>query len=114
MYILANSVILESPLRPVEDGENVTLHCSYKIKYDDEPTSDFSADFYKDDVFIGRSYPGKIILKVEEGFYKCRHPSKGESPQSWLTVRGEVLLQYLIQAMVTRNGTFSLKVKTYS
>ncbi|KAM4564432.1 uncharacterized protein V3H82_013487 [Fundulus diaphanus] len=87
--ITGNGVILESPVHPVEEGGNVTLQCFYKEKLNDKSTSDFSARFYKDDVFIGSGNPGKITLKAEEGFYKCRHPSKGESPQSWLAVRAK-------------------------
>ncbi|MEQ2186491.1 hypothetical protein GOODEAATRI_028996, partial [Goodea atripinnis] len=84
-----NSVILESPLQPVEEGKNVTLRCLYKGKNDDKSTSDFCADFYKDDVFIGSENQGKITLTAKEGFYKCCHPSGGASPQSWLAVRAK-------------------------
>lgn len=97
MHILANTVILESPLRPVEEGENVTLRCFYKEDYNDDSTSNFSARFYKDNVFIGRKIPGELTLKAEEGFYKCQHPSKGESQQSWLAVKGEDVLLYLFK-----------------
>ncbi|XP_023202850.1 uncharacterized protein LOC111611212 isoform X1 [Xiphophorus maculatus] len=87
--ITANTVILESPLHPVEEGENVTLRCFYKEDYNDDSTSNFSARFYKDNVFIGRKIPGELTLKAEEGFYKCQHPSKGESQQSWLAVKAK-------------------------
>ncbi|MED6240363.1 hypothetical protein ATANTOWER_019924, partial [Ataeniobius toweri] len=87
--VTANSVILESPLHPVEEGKNVTLRCLYKEKNDDKSTSDFCADFYKDDVFIGSENQGKITLTAKEGFYKCCHPSRGASPQSWLAVRAK-------------------------
>ncbi|XP_023202851.1 uncharacterized protein LOC111611212 isoform X2 [Xiphophorus maculatus] len=42
-----------------------------------------------DNVFIGRKIPGELTLKAEEGFYKCQHPSKGESQQSWLAVKAK-------------------------
>ncbi|XP_054876183.1 uncharacterized protein LOC129351328 [Poeciliopsis prolifica] len=106
--VTANSVILESPLHPVEEGENVTLRCFYKEDYNDESTSNFSARFYKDDVFIGRNIPGELTLKAEEGFYKCQHPSKGESQHSWVAMKGNglklelMLMEQMLEMMEKR------------
>lgn len=86
-------MILESPSHPVFKGENVTLGCSYKkSKKDVTSTSDFEAMFYRNDVFIGKKKPGKMIIEAEEGFYKCLHPSERQSPKSWLAVTGDDLL----------------------
>ncbi|XP_014870308.1 uncharacterized protein LOC106934737 isoform X1 [Poecilia latipinna] len=89
LTVTDKTVILESPSYPVFEGQNVTLGCSYKEPYG-KSTSDFDAEFYRDDVFIGREKPGKMIIEAEEGFYKCLHPFKGESLKSWLAVRARV------------------------
>ncbi|XP_054864009.1 high affinity immunoglobulin gamma Fc receptor I-like [Amphiprion ocellaris] len=84
--VTAGSVILESPVLPVMEGNNVTLKCRTK-----EMSSDLTAAFYKDGLLIGSSSAGEMILHSvsgsDEGLYNCNISSVGESPQSWLTVR---------------------------
>ena len=89
-------MILESPVLPVKEGEDVTLCCRKNMIL-----SNMTADFYKDGILIGRSFTGDMtihsVLKYHEGLYKC-NISDGEftweSPESWLTVRGEQILNF--------------------
>nr|QRN78652.1 leukocyte immune-type receptor LITR5 [Carassius auratus] len=79
-------VILESPVHPVTEGDSLTLRCLYK--YSTPPI--LRADFYKDGSLIQNQTTEMIISTVSkshEGFYYCRHPERGESPKSWISVR---------------------------
>ncbi|XP_030608878.1 Fc receptor-like protein 5 [Archocentrus centrarchus] len=84
--ITPGSVILESPVVPVMEGNNVTLRCRNKTK-----TSNLTAHFYKDGFFIGTSYTDEMTIRkvsmFDEGLYKCKIVDTGESPESLLTVR---------------------------
>ncbi|XP_061566785.1 sialoadhesin-like [Cololabis saira] len=87
-------VILESPALPVAAGDQVTLRCSYKERYAPRPSSDFNAVFYKNGFEIENSSDGTLTLprlsKADEGLYKCKHPTEGESPESFLAVRASL------------------------
>ncbi|XP_039518784.1 Fc receptor-like protein 5 isoform X2 [Pimephales promelas] len=79
-------VILESPVHPVTEGDNLTLRCLYP--YTSPPK--LRADFYKDGSLIQKQTTEMIIptvSKSHEGFYYCKHPESGESPKSWISVR---------------------------
>ncbi|XP_075948267.1 low affinity immunoglobulin gamma Fc region receptor III-like [Anarhichas minor] len=83
--VTGGSVILESPVLPVAEGDAVALRCR------DKTSSNITAAFYKDGLLIRSSSTGNIkILSVsrsDEGLYKCRIPDSEESAESWLTVR---------------------------
>ncbi|KAI3376297.1 hypothetical protein L3Q82_016403, partial [Scortum barcoo] len=82
------SVILQSPVLPVMEGDDVTLHCKTKT-----PPSNLPAAFYKDGSLIRPESAGHMTIrhvsKSDEGLYKCHISSHGESPPSWLFVRSE-------------------------
>ncbi|XP_064814942.1 low affinity immunoglobulin gamma Fc region receptor II-a-like isoform X2 [Oncorhynchus masou masou] len=82
----AGAVILESPALPVTEGDSVTLRCRHQVT-----PSNLTAVFYKDGSFIRAETPGEMTIpavsKSDEGLYKCNNSSsKGESPESWMTV----------------------------
>ncbi|XP_071315680.1 high affinity immunoglobulin gamma Fc receptor I-like isoform X2 [Trachinotus anak] len=85
--VTGGSVILESPVLPVMEGEAVTLRCRNRAT-----SSNLTADFYKDGLFIGSSSTGKMTIasvsKFDGGLYTCSISGAGESPASRLTVRG--------------------------
>ncbi|XP_042368234.1 low affinity immunoglobulin gamma Fc region receptor II-a-like isoform X2 [Plectropomus leopardus] len=92
--VTAGSVILESPVLPVVEGDAVTLSCRHKTP------SNLSAVFFKDGLFIGSSSAGNMTIhrvdKSDEGLYKCDISGAGESPESRLAVRrkcGDVILE---------------------
>ncbi|XP_073693761.1 Fc receptor-like protein 5 [Garra rufa] len=79
-------VILESPVHPLTAGNTLTLRCLYE--YSTPPN--LRADFYKDGSLIQNQTTEMIISNVSkshEGFYYCKHPERGESPKSWISVR---------------------------
>ncbi|KAI2648345.1 Fc receptor-like protein 5 [Labeo rohita] len=83
-----SGVILESPVHPVTEGDHLILRCLYRHK----TSPNLRADFYKDGSLIQNQTTEMSITTVSkshEGFYYCKHPERGESPKSWISVRGE-------------------------
>uniref|UniRef100_A0A672JZL2 Ig-like domain-containing protein n=1 Tax=Sinocyclocheilus grahami TaxID=75366 RepID=A0A672JZL2_SINGR len=81
-----SDVILESPVHPVTEGDTLTLRC---LNQHSTPPN-LRADFYKDGSLIQNQTTEMIISNVSkshEGFYYCKHPERGESPKSWISVR---------------------------
>uniref|UniRef100_A0A671L7K0 Ig-like domain-containing protein n=1 Tax=Sinocyclocheilus anshuiensis TaxID=1608454 RepID=A0A671L7K0_9TELE len=79
-------VILESPVHPVTEGDTLNLRCLYQHS----TPPNLRADFYEDGSLIQNQTTEMIISTVSkshEGFYYCKHPERGESPKSWISVR---------------------------
>ncbi|XP_018544873.1 low affinity immunoglobulin gamma Fc region receptor II-b-like isoform X2 [Lates calcarifer] len=85
--VTGGSVILESPVLPVQEGDAVTLRCINRAT----SSANLTAQFYKDNLFIASSSTGNMTIynvsKSDEGLYKCNISGAGESPDSWLAVR---------------------------
>lgn len=90
------SVILESPVLPVQEGEAVTLRCRNRTMF----SSNLTAEFYKNGLLFGRSATGNMIMhvsKTDEGLYKCHISGAADSPDSWLAVRGEMSFSHVVK-----------------
>ncbi|XP_067435465.1 uncharacterized protein [Thunnus thynnus] len=87
LAVRAGSVILESPVHPVMEGDDVTLRCRNKTN-----STNLRADFYKDGVFMKSTAAGEMTINSvsmsDEGLYKCTS-DVGTSPESWLAVRAK-------------------------
>ncbi|XP_073330975.1 low affinity immunoglobulin gamma Fc region receptor II-like [Pagrus major] len=85
--VSGGAVILQSPVLPVMEGDDVTLTCTTE-------TSNLSAGFYKDGSFIRTEPTGHMTIhhvsRSDEGLYKCHTREHGESPPSWITVTGKL------------------------
>ncbi|XP_045071150.1 hemicentin-2-like isoform X2 [Coregonus clupeaformis] len=86
--VAASAVILENPAYPMTEGVSVTLRCTNRYQ---ETNPNPKVDFYKDGVLIRNETTGEMTIpavsKSDEGLYKCKS-TEGESPESWVTVRG--------------------------
>ncbi|XP_029976060.1 uncharacterized protein LOC115409174 [Salarias fasciatus] len=81
---VADTVVLQSPVLPVMEGQDVTLGCRTSAP------SNLSAEFFKDGVSIGTESTGHMTLRhvsrSAEGLYRCSFRGVGESPPSWISV----------------------------
>ncbi|XP_030608822.1 low affinity immunoglobulin gamma Fc region receptor II-a-like [Archocentrus centrarchus] len=85
LTVSGGSVILQSPVLPVMEGDDVTLLCQTKTT-----PSNLPAAFYKDGSLIRNQTTGHMTIqhvsRSDEGLYKCDISGHGESPSSWITV----------------------------
>ncbi|XP_073721198.1 cell adhesion molecule CEACAM5-like [Misgurnus anguillicaudatus] len=115
-------VILDSPVYPVTEGDTLTLLCLYR----DKKPSNLRAEFYKDGSVVQNQTTGDMMIiptvsKSHEGFYYCKHPERGESPKSWISVRGDSqmktrsfnMMTFLLAVSPYLLGTVVLIVKCY-
>uniref|UniRef100_UPI000D326D71 uncharacterized protein LOC112431824 n=1 Tax=Maylandia zebra TaxID=106582 RepID=UPI000D326D71 len=79
LTVTGGSVILQSPVLPVMEGDDVTLLC----KTETTP-SNLTAAFYKDGSLIRKQPTGHMTIqhvsRSDEGLYKCDISGHGESP----------------------------------
>ncbi|XP_047242425.1 Fc receptor-like protein 5, partial [Girardinichthys multiradiatus] len=84
LTVSGGSVILQSPVLPVMEGDDVTLSCQTKT------SSNLPAAFIKDGSLIRTEPAGHMTLhhvtSSDEGLYKCNISGHGESPSSWISV----------------------------
>ncbi|XP_029943298.1 basement membrane-specific heparan sulfate proteoglycan core protein-like isoform X2 [Salarias fasciatus] len=83
--VFDSSVILQSPVLPVMEGDNVTLTCRTK-------SSVFPSSFFKDGALISSESSNQLTLHqvsgADGGEYSCSITGQGESAPSQLSVRG--------------------------
>ncbi|KAF1381051.1 hypothetical protein PFLUV_G00170410 [Perca fluviatilis] len=96
--ITGGPVILQSPVLPVMEGEDLTLTCKTK------KPSNLPADFYKDGSFIRTEPSGHMTIhhvsRSDEGLYKCFISNVGESPPSWVSVTGKNQPSSMVRAPI--------------
>ncbi|KAM4565486.1 uncharacterized protein V3H82_014508 [Fundulus diaphanus] len=85
LTVTEGPVILQSPVLPVMEGDDVTLSCHTKTA-----PSNLPAAFYKDGSFIRTEPAGHMTLhhvtSSDEGLYRCSISAHGESPSSSISV----------------------------
>uniref|UniRef100_A0AAZ1Y0P9 Ig-like domain-containing protein n=1 Tax=Oreochromis aureus TaxID=47969 RepID=A0AAZ1Y0P9_OREAU len=107
LTVTGGSVILQSPVLPVMEGDDVTLLCKTKTT-----PSNLPAAFYKDGSLIRKQPTGRMTIqhvsRSDEGLYKCDISGHGESPSSWITVTGTLTTTTLPPTSALPHHSFSL------
>ncbi|XP_041841914.1 low affinity immunoglobulin gamma Fc region receptor III-like [Melanotaenia boesemani] len=108
LTVTGGSVILQSPVLPVMEGDDLTLSCQSK------PPSNLPAAFYKDGSLIRTESTGHMTLhhvtKSDEGLYRCSISSHGESPPSWISVTGKPTTTPLLFSVASPPASSSLRL----
>ncbi|XP_058251539.1 Fc receptor-like protein 4 isoform X2 [Hemibagrus wyckioides] len=102
------AVILDSPVHPVTEGHPLTLRCLSHSK----KIPDSGVDFYKDDSILQSQTTGEMTInsvsKSDEGFCHCKHPERGESLKSWVSVRGPLQASSSVLRLISSLVTVSV------
>ncbi|XP_039458028.1 Fc receptor-like protein 5 [Oreochromis aureus] len=97
LTVTGGSVILQSPVLPVMEGDDVTLLCKTKTT-----PSNLPAAFYKDGSLIRKQPTGHMTIqhvsRSDEGLYKCDISGHGESPS----------IQIKLQEMMSRTPKYPI------
>uniref|UniRef100_A0A3Q3MC20 Ig-like domain-containing protein n=1 Tax=Mastacembelus armatus TaxID=205130 RepID=A0A3Q3MC20_9TELE len=103
-------IILVSPVRPVAEGDSVTLGC--KLRKDKLVSSVF---FYLNDKVIHNNSRGELsisaVSKSDEGFYKCQFSGQ-ESPQSWMSLSSPRSVLHLVLNAATAFSNAQLLIRS--
>ncbi|XP_047465596.1 Fc receptor-like protein 5, partial [Mugil cephalus] len=106
LTVSGGPVILQSPVLPVMEGDDVTLLCKTKTT-----PSILSALFYKDGSLMRPDPTDHMtihhVTRSDEGLYRCFIIGHGESPSSWITVTGEEVRDDSSAAFNIHNETIS-------
>uniref|UniRef100_A0A669DTE9 Ig-like domain-containing protein n=1 Tax=Oreochromis niloticus TaxID=8128 RepID=A0A669DTE9_ORENI len=101
LTVTGGSVILQSPVLPVMEGDDVTLLCKTKTT-----PSNLPAAFYKDGSLIRKQPTGHMTIqhvsRSDEGLYKCDISGHGESPSSWITVTVCVVVLLVLLVLLVK------------
>ncbi|KAM4565001.1 Fc receptor-like protein 5 [Fundulus diaphanus] len=101
LTVTGGSVILQSPVLPVMEGDDVTLSCHTKTA-----PSNLPAAFYKDGSLIRTEPAGHMTLhhvtSSDEGLYRCSISAHGESPSSRISVSGNDLPVAMVMTPPTK------------
>uniref|UniRef100_A0AAX7VIF5 Ig-like domain-containing protein n=1 Tax=Astatotilapia calliptera TaxID=8154 RepID=A0AAX7VIF5_ASTCA len=112
LTVTGGSVILQSPVLPVMEGDDVTLLCKTKTT-----PSNLPAAFYKDGSLIRKQPTGHMTIqhvsRSDEGLYKCDISGHGESPSSWITVTetDTAVVYSAVRAEDIRNGQTTIRTR---
>uniref|UniRef100_A0A8C5DEL8 Ig-like domain-containing protein n=1 Tax=Gouania willdenowi TaxID=441366 RepID=A0A8C5DEL8_GOUWI len=97
--ITDSSVLLQSPVLPVMEGQDVSLSCRSK-----NAPSNHTASFYRGAALIGTSHSGHMTLpgvsRSDEDFYSCSI-SGAQSESSWISITASTLTPPTSQAPPT-------------
>uniref|UniRef100_A0A8C5DDY1 Ig-like domain-containing protein n=1 Tax=Gouania willdenowi TaxID=441366 RepID=A0A8C5DDY1_GOUWI len=97
--ITDSSVLLQSPVLPVMEGQDASLSCRSK-----NASSNHTASFYRGSALIGTSPSGHMTLpgvsRSDEDFYSCSI-SGAQSESSWISITASTLTPPTAQTLPT-------------